>query len=173
MVQKGLQQNYFSYENSNWNHSDMRSYEFSLNICHYSKRVRTCPPATSCAREQDATTAPARHMWETGSLNWAQFILQWFISFPEFAEFSEFLFHLGKTPLSEVTLKWHTTDDIFIYWWTKQIIRAFRCHRPRPWRLQRGRPHHLMHQCHDQWRWTVRDRHPQSPASGLFPAPPW
>ena len=31
-----------------------------------------------------------KHMWETGSLNWAQFMLQWFIRFPEFAEFTEF-----------------------------------------------------------------------------------
>ena len=27
-------------------------------------------------------------------------MLQWFVSFPEFIEFSEFLFHLGKTPMS-------------------------------------------------------------------------
>ena len=26
-------------------------------------------------------------------------MLQWFIRFPEFAEFTEFLFHLGKTPM--------------------------------------------------------------------------
>ena len=26
-------------------------------------------PATSCERDQDATTAPARHMCETGCLN--------------------------------------------------------------------------------------------------------
>ena len=66
------------------------------NICHYSKMAQTCRPATSCVRDQDAPTALARHMWETGSLNWAQFILQWFI---RFHEFSEFLFHLGKTPM--------------------------------------------------------------------------
>ena len=53
--------------------------EFSLNvftafaefsdkyICHYSKRARTCHTATSCVRDQEATTVPARHMWETGS----------------------------------------------------------------------------------------------------------
>ena len=63
--------------------------EFSDKNGHYSKRVRTCHSATSCVRVQDATTVPARHMWETGSLNWAQFMLQWFIWFPEFAEFSE------------------------------------------------------------------------------------
>ena len=47
-------------------------------------------PATSCIRDQDATTAPARHVWETGSLNWAQFMLQWFIWFSEFTEITEF-----------------------------------------------------------------------------------
>ena len=37
--------------------------EFSdKNICHYSKKARTCQSATSCVRDQDATTAPARHM---------------------------------------------------------------------------------------------------------------
>ena len=56
----------------------------------------TVKPASSCVRDQDGTTAPTRHVWETGSLNWAQFMLQWFISF---AEFSEFLFHLGKSPM--------------------------------------------------------------------------
>ena len=58
-------------------------------IFDYSKMIRTCYTATSCVRDQDATTAPVWHMWETGSLNSAQFMLQWFISFPEFAEFSE------------------------------------------------------------------------------------
>ena len=47
--------------------------EFSLNICHYSKRAKTCHIATSCVRDYDATTASARHMLETGSLNWLQF----------------------------------------------------------------------------------------------------
>ena len=42
-------------------------------------------------------------MWEAESLNWAQFMLQWFIRFPEFVEFGEFLFHLGKTPLCPIT----------------------------------------------------------------------
>ena len=59
-------------------------------------------PSTSCVRDQDATTAPARHMWETGSLKWSQFMLQWFISFTECTEFIEFLFHLGKTPLLKI-----------------------------------------------------------------------
>ena len=74
--------------------------EFAENICHYSKRAWTCHSATSCVIPWDATTAPARHMLYTGSLNWAQIILHWFIRFPEFAEFSEFLFHLGKTPMA-------------------------------------------------------------------------
>ena len=61
--------------------------------------VKGLEPAISCGRDQDATTVSARHMWETGSLNWAQFMLQCSIRFPEFTEFSEFLFHLGKTPM--------------------------------------------------------------------------
>ena len=52
--------------------------------------VKELEPATSCIRDQDVATAPARHMWKTGSLNWAQFMLQWFIRFLEFAQLSEF-----------------------------------------------------------------------------------
>ena len=37
--------------------------EFSdKNICHYSKRARTRHTATSCVRDQNVNTAPARHM---------------------------------------------------------------------------------------------------------------
>ena len=36
------------------------------NICHYSKLLEL---AISCVRDQHATTALARHMLETGSLN--------------------------------------------------------------------------------------------------------
>ena len=54
---------------------------------HYLKGLK---PATSCVRDQDASTAPARQMWETGSLNRGQFMLQWFIRFPEFNEFTYF-----------------------------------------------------------------------------------
>ena len=53
--------------------------------------------ATSCVRNQYATTAPARHMWEKGSLNWAQFMLQWFI---RLLNSMKVPLHLGKTPLS-------------------------------------------------------------------------
>ena len=56
-------------------------------------------PAISCIRDQDATTVLARHMLETGSLNWPQFMFQWFIWFHEFAEFTEFPFNLGQTPI--------------------------------------------------------------------------
>ena len=63
--------------------------------------IKGFEPATFSVREQDVTTAPARHMWETGPLNWLQFMLHWFIRFSEFAEFTEFLFHFGKTPMSK------------------------------------------------------------------------
>ena len=32
-------------------------------------RVKGFKPATSCVRDQDATTVPAKHMCETGCLN--------------------------------------------------------------------------------------------------------
>ena len=80
---------------------------FSLNLLYSVTkisviRVKGLEPATSCTRDQDATTTPARHMWETASidLNWLKFMIQWFISGHEFAEFSEFLFHIGKTPMA-------------------------------------------------------------------------
>ena len=102
------------------------------NICHYGKRARTCHPATSCVRGvrgQDATTVPARHMWQTGSLNWAQFMLQWFIRFPEF---SEFLFQLGKTPIpvefrfDRVVLWLLTPRDLFplVYSYPDQTVQT-------------------------------------------------
>ena len=43
---------------------------FSLNsVKNIFVTVNGLEPATSCVREQDATTAPTRHMGETGSLN--------------------------------------------------------------------------------------------------------
>ena len=54
------------------------------------KRARTNHP--------DTTKVPARHMWETGSLNWGQFMLQRFIRFFEFAPFRK---KLLCTPFSK------------------------------------------------------------------------
>ena len=49
---------------------------------------RIFEPAICCSfRGQDATTVPARHRKQIGSLNLAQFILQWFIKCPEVNEF--------------------------------------------------------------------------------------
>ena len=89
------------------------------NICHYSKKAWTCHPATSCVRDQDATPVSAWHMWDTGSLNWAQFMLQWLIRFPEFTEFCDFLFHLGKNPLSSLRV---------INLWTEHYDDGVQCH---------------------------------------------
>ena len=69
-------------------------------ICQCSKRAQTCHSATSCVRVQDATTVPARHMWETGSLNQAQFImLQWLSISLNSLNSVKVPLHLGKTPL--------------------------------------------------------------------------
>ena len=88
--------------------------EFSdKNVCHHSKRVRTCHPATSCVRDQDVTTVPARYMWKTGSLNWNQFMLQLFIRFPGFAEFSEILLHLRNTAIW--TTRWMSQESEVVF----------------------------------------------------------
>ena len=53
--------------------------EFSDTKCYILKRLFEL--TTSCVIDQDATTVPARNKYQRGSLNWAQFKLQWF---PEF-----------------------------------------------------------------------------------------
>ena len=45
--------------------------------------------ATLCAKYQDVTTQPKKHGYQTGSLNWLQFMLFWLIRFPELAENNE------------------------------------------------------------------------------------
>ena len=76
--------------------------EFSLNSVKkiFVITVKGLKHNISDNRDQDASTVPARHMWETGSINLSQFMLQWFIWFPKFAEFTEFPFNLGKIPMS-------------------------------------------------------------------------
>ena len=67
--------------------------------------IKWLEPATSCVRDQDATTVSARHMWETGSLNWVQFMLRWLIRFPEFTESTEL--NGSYTPFKKNTIsKW-------------------------------------------------------------------
>ena len=109
--------------------------EFFLNIFHwiqqiqwqkiyYIKRTRTFYPATSCVRDQHVTTAPARHMWEIGSLNWAQYQLQWFVSFSEFTELSERSGPFRKNSnivdiIDMPALKWHASG------WSLHKSRAY------------------------------------------------
>ena len=49
---------------------------------------RILEPTTTCDRDQDATTVLARNREQTGSLNWAQFMPQWFIRFLNSLNFS-------------------------------------------------------------------------------------
>ena len=94
-------------------------------ICHYSKRARTYHSATFCARDQDANTAPARHMWETRSLNQAQFMLQWLSVSLNSLNSVKVLLHLGKTPLCRLGLKnvipsGNRTRASYIFWFQIQ-----------------------------------------------------
>ena len=80
------------------------TFEFSLDVFSVFSdksfvKKRLFEHETFCVRDQDVTTEPARHRLERGSLHQPQFILQRFFRIPEFAQFTNFLFHLGK-PLS-------------------------------------------------------------------------
>ena len=71
--------------------------EFSdKNICHYSKRARTCH--LLCQRPGCYHSASKTYV-DTGSLNWAQFMLQWFSDSPNSLNSEKVLLYLGKTPL--------------------------------------------------------------------------
>ena len=84
------------------------AFEFSLNvslnslksvtknICDYSS-FRTCNHL--CQRTGCYHSTSKTHVRGGGPLNWPTFVPQWLIRFPEFTEFTEFPFHLGKTPL--------------------------------------------------------------------------
>ena len=56
--------------------------------------------ATSCVRAQHATTVPAEYMWETGTLNWTQFMLQWLSVSLNSVKVT---LYLGKTPVKHQT----------------------------------------------------------------------
>ena len=62
----------------------------AIKICDYTKRARTCYLLCKKLRCYHSASK-TRHMWVTWSLNLAQFMLQWFIKFPEFNEISAIL----------------------------------------------------------------------------------
>ena len=61
---------------------------FKVSLKIFVITLKGLEPATSCVRDQDATTAPVRHIWEKGSLNWPQFMRGRFIRLTELAEFT-------------------------------------------------------------------------------------
>ena len=100
-----------------WKALQRKTLEFFLNVfTEFSDTkllsLKGLEPATSCGGDQYATTVPARPMWEAGSLNWAQFMPQWFVGFPEFAKFNESSDPLRKNSIGRVniqsTLAWFT-----------------------------------------------------------------
>ena len=73
--------------------------EFSdRNIFHYSKRARTCHPVTSCERPRCYHSSSQINVRDR-IFKLTQIHASVIINLPEFAEFNEFLFHLGKTPV--------------------------------------------------------------------------
>ena len=100
-------------------------------ICQCSKRAQTCHSATCCVRVQDATTAPARHMWETGSLNQAQFMLQWLSISLNSLNSVKVPLRLGKTPLFFLQYLRHfsisSCNTVFpeLFWWFQIVNSTF------------------------------------------------
>ena len=93
--------------------------------CRYSKRIRTCHSATSFVRDQDATSAPARHMWETGILSQTQFMLQWLSVSLNSLNPVKVLFHLGKTRMSNCSVSIVGIDHIRTNWDSRSQERSF------------------------------------------------
>ena len=90
--------------------------EFSdKNIFHYNKRAWTCK--LLCKRPGCYHSTSKTHVKDRIFKLSPKFILQWFISFPEF---TEFLFYLGKTPVSWQLIlvgykqDWHYTKQFRI-----------------------------------------------------------
>ena len=59
----------------------------------------TCHSATSCVRGQNTTTAPARHIWETASLNQAQIMLRWLLDSPNSLNLVKVPLHLENNSI--------------------------------------------------------------------------
>ena len=72
----------------------------SLNLVTYNLSLKGLEPATSCVRDQDATTVSARNM---SSLNWLQFMLQR-LSDSLNSLNSMTVLHLGKTALEQLSI---------------------------------------------------------------------
>ena len=73
-------------------------------------------PATSCVKTK--MLPQRRQDTGTASLNWAQFMLHWFITFPEFAEFTEFPINSEKTPMFTLytDMELICTRNLASYW---------------------------------------------------------
>ena len=96
--------------------------EFFLNVFHWIhwfsdkkiyniKRTRTCHPATSCVRDQHATSAPARHMWKIGSLIEPNSCFSDLSVSLNSLNSVKDLLHLGKTPLALIFV-----DKDYVLW---------------------------------------------------------
>ena len=70
-------------------------YLWTISLIQLIRWIQVFEHVTSSVKDQDASTAPTRHMSETGSLNCLQSMLLWFITFPGL---TDFLPNLGKSP---------------------------------------------------------------------------
>ena len=68
------------------------------------------------------TTETERHMYQRGSSNWPQFMLQWFMRFPEFAQFPEFPFQSGKLHYTFHNQSWAVYKNSAFSGWIQDVL---------------------------------------------------
>ena len=66
---------------------------------YYFKKIAGLESTISFVRNRDSTIVPQTHSQQRRQLNWSWFMLQWFLRFPAFAEFSESSAPFRETPL--------------------------------------------------------------------------
>ena len=76
--------------------------EFYYNF--FAKRsIRSC---NLLCKDRDVSTAPARRKQQRESLDWPQFMIRWFIRFPEFTEFNKI-----STPFRKNSTEMHPMSN--------------------------------------------------------------
>ena len=68
------------------------------------------------------TTETERHLYQRGSSNWPQFMLQWLMRFPEFAQFTEFEFQSGKLHYTFHNQSWEVYKNSAFTWWIQDVL---------------------------------------------------
>ena len=97
-----------------------RIHSITKNILN-KKSIRTW--STLWERERAGfTTETERHLYQRGSSNWPQFMLQWFVRFPEFAQFTEFPLQSGKPHYTFHNQSWVVSKNSAFSGWIQDVL---------------------------------------------------